>query len=148
MRLPTSLAARIGAVVATTAIAVGGATAVASASAGSPNAAEAAAIHRIPTHLRIGNTKPVARAHQTTAVVGGHLVAGRYDLRHMWVVLQRLGRYGRWNRVHASLTRVHGYVFFLVHIGSRPATFRLVFRGTPNFGPAVSRIDTISPARS
>ena len=88
MRLPKSLAARIGAVAATAAIAVTGATAAA-------NAATAAPAHRIPTSLAISNSTPRAHLHQTTAIINGHLTAGTYNLRHLRVWLLRQGQIGR-----------------------------------------------------
>jgi hypothetical protein len=139
MRFPESLAARIGAVAATAAIAVTGATATA-------NAATAAAGHKIPTALSISNSTPVGHRHQTTAVINGHLTAGTYNLRHLPVFLQRLGVKGHWHVVNWALTRRHGHVFFRVHILSKPASFRLVFRGSRNFARSVSAVDTISPA--
>jgi hypothetical protein len=140
MRLPTSLAVRIGGVAAAAAIAVTGATAVATASTAAP------AVQKIPTVLTISNTTPVAHAHQTTATVVGHLTAGTYNLRHLRVWLERLGPKGHWQVRQTKLTRPHGHVFFRVHIYKKPATFRLVFRGTRNFAKSVSVIDTISPA--
>jgi hypothetical protein len=140
MRLPTSLAVRIGGVAAAAAIAVTGATAAANASTAAP------AVHKIPTTLTISNTTPVAHPHQTTAIVVGHLTAGTYNLRHLWVVLQRLGPKGHWRFAQAKLTRVHGHVFFRVHVYKKAANFRLVFHGTRNFAKSVSLVDTISPA--
>src|SRR5215469_5783598 len=140
MRLPKSLAVRIGGVAAAAAIAVTGATAAANASTAAP------AVHKIPTTLTISNSKPVAHLHQTTAIVSGHLTAGHYNLRHMHVWLQRLGPKGHWRIAQTKLTRRHGHVFFRVHVFKKPATFRLVFRGTRNFAKSVSHIDTISPA--
>lgn len=140
MRLPMSLAVRIGGVAAAAAIAVTGATAVATASTAAP------AVHKIPTTLAISNTTPVAHAHQTTATVVGHLTAGTYNLRHLRVWLERLGPHGFWHVKQVKLTRPHGHVFFRVHIYAKPATFRLVFRGTRNFAKSISVTDTISPA--
>ena len=140
MRLPTSLAVRLGSVAAAAAIAVTGATAAANASTAAP------AVHKIPTTLTISNTKPVAHLHQSTATVMGHLTAGQYNLRHLRVFLQRLGPKGHWLVKQMKLTGPHGHVFFRVHIYKKPATFRLVFRGTRNFAKSVSVIDTISPA--
>lgn len=140
MRLPTSLAVRIGGVAAAAAIAVTGATAVATASTAAP------AVHKIPTHLTISNTTPVAHLHQTTATVVGHLTAGKFNLRHLRVFLERLGPHGFWHVKQVKLTRPHGHVFFRVHIYKKPATFRLVFRGTRNFRRSISVTDTISPA--
>jgi hypothetical protein len=140
MRLPKSLAVRIGGVAAAAAIAVTGATAVATASTAAP------AVHKIPTTLTISNTTPVAHAHQTTATVVGHLTAVGFNLRHLRVWLERLGPHGFWHVKKVKLTRQHGHVFFRVHIFKKPATFRLVFRGTRNFAKSVSLTDTISPA--
>jgi hypothetical protein len=140
MRFPKSIAARIGAVAATAAIAVTGATAAANAATAAP------AAHRIPTSLGISNSTPVAHRHHTTAVINGNLTAGVYNLRHLRVFLERLGLKGRWHVVNWQLTRAHGHVFFRVHILSKPASFRLVFRGTRNFAKSVSVVDTISPA--
>lgn len=140
MRLPKSMAARIGAVAATAAIAVTGATAAANAAAAAP------AVHKIPTTLTISNSTPVARKHQTTAVINGHLTAGAYNLRHLRVYLERLSLTGRWHVVNSALTRPHGHVFFRVHILKKAASFRLVFRGTRNFAKSVSPVDMISPA--
>ena len=140
MRLPKSMAVRIGAVAATAAIAVTGATAAANAATAAP------AVHKIPTTLTISNSTPVAHKHQTTAVINGHLTAGAYNLRHLRVYLERLGLKGRWHVVNSALTRSHGHVFFRVHILKKPASFRLVFRGTRNFAKSVSAVDTISPA--
>jgi hypothetical protein len=140
MRLPTSLAVRVGGVAAAAAIAVTGATAVATASTAAP------AVHKIPTTLTISNTTPVAHPHQTTATVAGHLTAGNFNLRHLRVYLERLGPKGHWVVKQVKRTRVHGHVFFRVHIYKKPASFRLVFRGTRNFARSVSAIDTISPA--
>lgn len=144
MRLPKSLAVRIGGVAAAAAIAVTGATTVASAA----TVPVATVAHRIPTRLAVSNTKPVARPHQTTAIINGHLTAGHFDLRHLRVWLERLGPKGKWHVMQAKLTRPFGHVFFRVHVGSKPANFRLVFRGTRNFGLSVSRVDTISSARA
>ena len=140
MRLPTSLAVRIGGVAAAAAIAVTGATAAANASTAAP------AVHKIPTTLAISNTTPVAHPHQTTATVVGHLTAGTYNLRHLRVWLERLGPKGHWQVKQTALTRPHGHVFFRVHIYKKAATFRLVFRGTRNFAKSVSLTDTIVPA--
>jgi hypothetical protein len=139
MRLPTSLAARIGAVAATAAIAVTGATAAANASTAAP------AVHRIPTTLTISNSKPVTHKHQTTAIINGHLTAGSYNLRHLRVFLQRQGPKGHWYVVQIKLTRVHGHVFFRVHLGKKAVSFKLVFRGTRNFARSVSAVDTVTP---
>jgi hypothetical protein len=149
MRLPMSLAARVGAVAATAAIAVTGATAAASAAAAPASASAAAsAVHRVPTTLAISNATPKAHPHQTTAIINGHLTAGAYNLRHLRVWLVRQGRKGHWYVVQMKLTQAHGHVLFRVHVGKRAVNFRLVFRGTRNFAPSVSAVDTIAPATS
>jgi hypothetical protein len=140
MLLPKTMAARIGAVAATAAIAVTGASAAAN------GATVAPATHKIPTALAISNSTPVAHRHHTTAVINGHLTAGAYNLRHLPVSLERLGLKGRWRVVRRALTRAHGHVFFRVHVLNKPGSFRLVFHGTRNFARAVSAVDTISPA--
>jgi len=140
MRLPKSLAVRLGSVAAAAAIAVTGATAAANASTAAPT------VQKIPTTLTISNTTPVAHPHQTTATVVGHLTAGAFNLRYLRVFLERLGPKGHWQVKQMKRTRPHGHVFFRVHIYKKPATFRLVFRGTRNFAKSVSHIDTISPA--
>jgi hypothetical protein len=144
MRLPKSWAARIGVVVAAGAIAVTGATAAA-------NASTPAAPHvtRIPTTLTISNTTPVLHKNGvTTAIINGHLTAGTFNLRGLKVDLERLGPKGRWHLVQWARTRVHGHVFFRVHIGAKAANFRLVFPHTRNFAKSISLVDTISPATS
>jgi hypothetical protein len=141
MRLPKSLAVRIGGVAAAAAIAVTGATAAANASSAAP------AAHKIPTTLTISNSTPVPHPHQTTAIVSGHLTAaGGYNLRHLRVWLERVGPKGHWRIVQTRVTRPHGHVFFRVHVFKKAATFRLVFRGTRNFAKSASTSDTISPA--
>jgi hypothetical protein len=141
MRLPKSLAARIGAVAATAAIAVTGATAAASASTAAP-------VTKIPTALSIKNTTPVAHRPLTTSVINGQLTAGKYDLRHLRVWLQRKSASGHWYVIQTKLTRRHGHVFFRVFFGKKAVSFRLVFRGTRNFARSVSAVDTIAPATS
>jgi hypothetical protein len=147
MRLPKSLAARIGAVGAVAAIALTGAATAANASTAQQPAPAAApaAHHRIPTHLGIANSAPVGHAHQTTAILRGRLTAAHHNLRHLRVWLERLGAKGRWHVVKVNRTHAHGRVYFRVHVGKKAGTFRLVFRGTRNFAPSVSRTDTISP---
>jgi hypothetical protein len=140
MRLPKSLAVRIGGVVAAAAIAVTGATTAANASTAAP------ALGKFHTTLTIRNTTPVAHPHQTTATVIGHLTSGRHNLSGLRVWLQRLGPKGHWFVAQMKRTRPHGHVFFRVHVFKKPATFRLVFRGNGNFKKSVSHIDTIVPA--
>jgi hypothetical protein len=143
MRLPRSLAVRIGAVAATAAIAVTGATTAASAATVASAAGAIPAAHRIPTALSISHSLPRVRPLQITSVVDGHLTAGRFNVRSQRVWLLRQGRSGIWFVTQTKLTGRYGHVFFLVHLGTKPVRFRLVFRGSPNFARSVSAIDTI-----
>jgi hypothetical protein len=141
MRLPTSLATRVGAVAAMAAIAVTGASGAASA-ATAASAARATA-HRIPTALSITNSVPRRHPLQVTSVINGHLTAGRFNVRNERVWLLRRSRTGIWFVVQTKLTRRYGHVFFRVHLGVKPVAFRLVFRGSANFARSVSAIDAI-----
>ena len=141
MRLPTSLATRVGAVAAVAAIAVTGATAAANAATASSAASTTA--HRIPTALSIRNSVPRLHPLQVTSVIDGHLAAGRFNVRYERVWLLRRSRAGIWFVTQSKLTRRYGHVFFLVHLGVKPVSFRLVFRGSANFARSVSAIDTI-----
>ncbi len=144
MRLPKSLAARFGAVAAAAAIAVTGATVAATAA----NAATAAPA-KVTTALSIANTTPKAHRHQTTAIVYGQLTAvstKTSPVRFKPVFLERQGPKGNWFVVQIRKTNHSGWVHFRVHVRKVAASFRLVFRGTPNFAKAVSAVDTISPA--
>ena len=141
MRLPKSLAARIGVVAATAAIAVTGATTAASAASAAPApvAAVAHAAHRIPTALTISNTLPKHKI----AIINGHLTAGTYNLRHLRIWLLRKGYKGHWYVAQTRLTERFGHVLFWVHVGKKPVRFRLAFRGTRNFAPSLSSVVTI-----
>ncbi len=146
MRLPKSLAARIGAVAITAAVAVTGATVAANAATAAPAShATAAHVTKIPTALGITNSMPKAHPYGTTAIINGHLTAGTYNLRHLRIWLQRQGRWGHWYTVQMKLTKRFGHVFFRVYVGKRAVNFRLVFRGTHNFARSVSAVDTIAP---
>jgi hypothetical protein len=138
MRLPKSLAARIGAVAAVATIAVTGATTAAS-------AATTHVVHdpRIPTTLTIANTLPKGPAGHQIAFVAGHLTAGKYNLRGKRVWLLRQGYKGHWYVVKTELTRRYGHVLFSLHVGKKPVHVRLAFRGTKNFAPSVSKVNTI-----
>ncbi len=138
MRVPTSLAARVGAVVAAAAFAVTGATAVASAST-----APAAHASRIPTTLTISVAAPVTHKHVITDVVTGQLTAGSYNLRGLPVWLARQGPKGHWHLVRSKLTKRQGYVVFRVAF-KKSATIKLVFRGTKNFARSHSATVTVS----
>lgn len=146
MRLPTSLAVRVGAVCAAVAIAAGGGVAAA-------DSALAAPAHvKVPTALSISNTTPVLHRHKTTAVIEGQLTGpDNSTIAGKRIVLQRQGPDGHWRVTQfgwthrIGRTRGNGWVRFHVYIGKKAATFRLVFRGTRNFARSVSATDTISP---
>lgn len=137
MRIPTSIAARVGAVVATAAIAVTGATAAASASTAAP------AVKRIPTTLTITVAKPVTHKHFISDAVKGHLTAVGYNLRHLPVLLERQGPKGHWHVIRRELTGRHGYVAFRVFF-KNSITLRMVFRGTRNLARSTSATVTVS----
>jgi hypothetical protein len=143
MRLPTSLATRVGAVAAVAAIAVSGASGAASAATAASTGRAVATAHRIPTALSITNSVPRRHPLQVTSVINGHLTAGRFNVRNERVWLLRRSRAGIWFVVQTKLTRRYGHVFFRVHLGVKPVAFRLVFRGSANFARSVSAIDTI-----
>jgi|SRR5580698_9470858 hypothetical protein len=142
MRLPKSWAVRIATVGAAAAIAVTGATAAANASTAAP-----AHVHHFATHLAISNSTPVLHANgTTTSVIDGRLTHGGFGIRGFKVVLEREGAHGYWHVVQHATTRLHGHVFFTVHVGKKAASFRLLFRQTRNWARSTSLVDTIAPA--
>jgi hypothetical protein len=143
MRLPTSVAIRLGAVAAVAAIAVTGATGAASAATVSTADGAGQAAHRIPTALSVRNSVRIVHPLQITSVIDGHLTAGPFNVRGQRVWLLRRVRAGIWSVVQSKLTGRYGHVLFLVHLGVKPVSFRLVFRGSPNFARSVSAIDAI-----
>jgi len=143
MRLPKSLAVRVGAVCAAAAIAVGGGVAAAGSALAAP------AHTKVPTALSIANTTPVAHKHQTTAVVYGQLTGpDSSTIAGKRIFLQRQGPKGHWFVVQIGHTHANGWVRFRVHVRKVAASFRLVFRGTWNFARAKSLSVTIAPATS
>jgi hypothetical protein len=137
VRVPTSLAARVGAVVAAAAIAVTGATAAANAST-APTTAK-----KIPTTLTISAGKPVTHRKLTFDVVKGHLTADAHNLRHQRVLLERKGVKGHWFVIRREFTGRKGNVVFGV-VFKKSITLRLVFRATRNFARSTSATVTIS----
>jgi hypothetical protein len=138
----TSVKARLGAVAAAAAIAATGAMAAS-------GVADAAVTHpaaRVATALSIKAGKPVAVRHGTTARVGGQLTAGTSPIRFKWVWLEKQGPRGHWFPIRRELTRVHGWVVFRI-FEHRTASFRLLFRGSPNFAPSVSAPVTVTAAK-
>lgn len=143
MRLPKSLAVRVGAVCAAAAIAVGGGVAAADSALAAP------AHTKVPTALSITNSTPVAHKHQTTAIVKGQLTGpDSSTIAGKRIFLQRLGPKGHWRVVQIGRSHANGWVRFRVHIYKKAASFRLVFRGQRNFARSVSPVDTIAPAAS
>jgi hypothetical protein len=141
MRLPKSLAVRVGAVCAAAAIAVGGGVAAAGSALAAP------AHVKVPTSLSIANTTPVAHKHKTTAVVYGQLTGpDGSTIAGMPIFLQRQGPKGNWFVAQIGRTHANGWVRFRVHVRKVAASFRLVFRGKRNFAKAVSAAVTITPA--
>jgi hypothetical protein len=141
MSVSRSLVAKIGAVVATAAVALSGAAAAADAST--------TAHLKVTTALSIANTTPKAHPHQTTAWVYGQLTAPNDNsapVRGVWVWLERKGAKGHWVAVQAERTGRKGNVRFFVHVRKTAVSFRLVFRGNRNFAKSVSATDTIAPA--
>jgi hypothetical protein len=139
------MAVRFGAVVAAAAIAATGATTAASAATVVPaSTAPAAQVHKIPTRLAIWTTAPRVNPDHSLAIIKGHLTAGRFSLRHLRVLLVRRGALGHWFVAQAKLTDRYGRVFFWVHVGKRPVSFRLVFLGTRNLARSVSAEVTIA----
>jgi len=95
----------------------------------------------IPMALSIGMTLPVRHPAQTTAVIGGRLTEpthGGQPIAGRLVWLQRLGA-GGWLVFRSHVTGPDGRVVFRVHVAVG-AAFRLVFRGTPYLGRAVSTV--------
>jgi hypothetical protein len=140
MRLfPASIPVRIGAVAAAAVIAVAGGTTVASAAVAAP------AVGKVLTALSIGVVNPAVSNHEVSAVVAGRLFEPRefgHGVRGKVVWLLRRGPSGAWVVAGHELTGLRGGVAFAVHVWDT-ATFRLVFRGTPNFTAAVSAPRTI-----
>ena len=135
----TRVKARLAAVAAAAAIAASGAMLA-------PGIADAATTHpsaRLATALSIKASAPVAAHHLTFAVIAGQLTSGSSPLRFKVVWLERQGPRGHWFVIRRERTHVHGWVAY--RIGERrTSNFRLVFRGTPNFKPAVSAPVTVT----
>jgi hypothetical protein len=143
MRLPKSLAVRVGAVCAAAAIAVGGGVAAAGSALAAP------AHTKVPTALSIANKPPVLHRHVTTAIVYGQLTGpDNATIAGKRIFLQRQGPKGHWFVVQIGRTHANGWVHFRVHVRKVAASFRLVYRGQRNFARAVSAADTIAPVTS
>jgi hypothetical protein len=134
----TSFKARLGALAATAAIATTGAMAV----SGVADAATHPAA-RVATTLSIKASTPRAVHHRTVARIGGQLTAGTSQIKFKVIWLERQGPKGHWIVVQRERTHRHGWVAFRVR-ELKTSNFRLVFRGTANFKPAVSAPVTVT----
>jgi hypothetical protein len=137
----TSVKARLAAVAAAAAIATTGAMAV-------TGVADATTTHpaaRVATALSIKASTPVSRHSFTVARIAGQLTAGTSPLRLKVVWLERQGPGGHWFIVQREFTHRHGWVAYRVR-ERKTANFRLVFRGSLNFKPAVSAPVTVTAA--
>jgi hypothetical protein len=147
MRISKSLAVKVGTVVATAAIAVGGVATVASAS--TPDAAAHVAKVRTETILT-GHARPVhvnKRHPYGTAHIVGQLTtpgtpAGEVTGVRIWLL--RRGAHGKWHVVRVHRTGRFGRVAFQVYHVAKGATFELVFRGNINFARSKSPVIVIS----
>ncbi len=135
----TSVRAKLGAMVAVAAIATSGAMALS-------GVADAATTHpaaRLPTALSIKAAVPVTRHGWTFSIIAGQLTSSGTPLRFKLIWLERQGPKGHWFIVQRERTHLRGWVAY--RVGERRTTnFRLVFRCTPNFKPAVSTPVTIT----
>jgi hypothetical protein len=147
MRISKSLAVKLGTVVATAAITIGGGAAIASAS--TPDAAAHVAKVRTPTILT-GHARPVhvnKRHPYGTARIVGRLTtpgtpAGEVTGARIWLL--REGAHGKWHVVRTHRTGRLGRVVFRVYHVAKGATFELVFRGNVNFARSRSSVIVIS----
>lgn len=144
MRLPKSLAVRVGTVAATAAIAVTGATAAA-------NASPAVQKVKTPTTLTATAGPGHVRAHRyphTVAWIKGQLTTKTVpagEVTGARILLERLGAKGHWHVVQTARSGRFGRVLFRVHGLSKGAVFELVFRGNLNFAPSKSNVIIIAP---
>jgi len=137
----TAIKARAVALAAAGAIATTGVLAA----SGVADAATAHPAGRVATALSIKASTPVARHHRTFAKIAGQLTAGTSPVRFKVIWLERQGPKGHWLIVRRERSGVHGWVGFRV-AERATSNFRLVFRGTPNFKPAVSSTVTVTAA--
>ena len=143
MRVSKSLAARVGTVVATAAIAMGGVAGAANASTAHPP--------KVKTQtILTGTAKPVhVNKHHpfgTARIVGQLTTPGTPagEVSGAKIYLEREGIHGKWHVVQAGRTGRYGFVRFQVHHVAKGATFELVFRGNRNFAHSASSVIVIS----
>jgi hypothetical protein len=148
MRVSRSLAARVGAVVATAAVAVSGAAAVA-------NAATPAAKVKTPTTLVAVAGPGHIRHHRyphTVAWIAGQLTSSTTTsprpVTGVRVFLKRETAKGHWYVVEIGRTGRYGKVRFRVHALRKGASFELVFRGNRKLEKSASNVVTIAPVTS
>jgi hypothetical protein len=147
MPITKSLAVKLGTVVATAVIAIGGGAAIASAS--TPDAAAHVAKVKTPTMLT-GHARPVhvtrRHPHGTARIVGQLTTpgtpAGEVTGARIWLL--REGPHGRWHVVQMQRTGRFGRVAFRVYHVAKGATFELLFRGNVNFARSKSPVIVIS----
>jgi hypothetical protein len=147
MRVSRSLAARVSAVVATAAVALSGAAAVA-------NAATPAAKVKTPTTLVAVAGPGHIRHHRyphTVAWIVGQLTTNTTptrEVRGVRVFLKRESAKGHWYVVEIGRTGRYGKVRFRVRALRKGASFELVFRGNRKLAKSTSNVVTIAPVTS
>jgi len=126
-----SLLTRASAATAAGAIAITGAMVTA-------GAADAAAAHRLPTHLGIAK-RHATEHHRRITLIGGELRSRRTPLRGKTVYLDGRRPGHKWVVVGHENTGRHGQVVFVVD-PKITARYKLVYKGTRNFQPSHSRV--------
>ena len=137
----TSFKARLGALAASAAIATTGAMAVSGVADATTHPAA-----RVATSLSIKASTPHAVHHVTVAKIAGRLTAGTSAIRFKVVWLERQGPRGHWIVVQRERTHRNGWVVYRIR-ERKTNNFRLVFRGTANFKPAVSATVTVTAVK-
>lgn len=127
-----SLLTRAGAAAAAGAMALTGAVVTA-------GAADATTVHhRLPTHLGIAK-RHATEHHKRITLIGGQLRSRRFALRDKTVYLDGRLPGHKWVVVGHESTSKRGLVAFPVD-PKITARYKLVFKGSQNFRPAVSRV--------
>jgi hypothetical protein len=129
-----SLLTRAGAAAAAGAMALTGAVVTA-------GAADAATVHRLPTHLGIAK-RHATEHHRRITLIGGQLRSRRFPLRGKTVYLDGRLPGHKWVVVGHEATSRRGLVAFPVD-PKITARYKLVYKGSPNFRPSVSRVVTV-----
>jgi hypothetical protein len=141
MRVPTRLAARVGAVVAIAAIALAAVTSVADAKTAPPP-------KKIATTLTI-SVRSVVNKHGRVIEekITGHLTAGGKAAPGQLIWLQRSvvnpkTKKSEWVSLRSQRTNANGNVVFISHFPAT-TTVRLIFKGSGKLSPATSPPVTI-----